>query len=136
MQSRGQLCWEVTATKITPISLQSCPHTPWDARRQTADRAILRWESVLPSDEAEAVQNQQRPKGVRSRAQAEFWPDISSVDHSPRDEAECDTHEKPNHLLWHDVSSSFQNSSLWLWLVAMIGALLLPGIAGLVMSAI
>src|SRR6516164_8999474 len=53
-------------------------------------------------DEAEAMQDEQRPQRFSALLEAEFRPDISSGHSPPRDEAECDTHEKPNHLLWHD----------------------------------
>src|SRR5260370_14095121 len=36
---------------------------------------------------------------------AQFRPDIASGDDPPRDQTEYDTHEKPDHLLWHDEVS-------------------------------
>src|SRR5215510_6185261 len=59
-------------------------------------------------DEAEAVQDEQRPQRFGPFPEAEFRPDISSGDDSPRDEAECDAHEKPDHLLWHDECLLFR----------------------------
>jgi hypothetical protein len=41
-------------------------------------------------DEAEAVQDEQRPQRFHPWPEAEFRPDISSGDDPPRDEAECD----------------------------------------------
>src|SRR6516164_9317891 len=53
-------------------------------------------------DEAEAVQDEQRPQCFGPFPEAKFRPDISSGDYPPGDQAECDAHEKPDHLLWHD----------------------------------
>ena len=47
-----------------------------------------------------------RPQRLGPWPEAEFRPDISSGDDPPRDEAECDGHEKPDHLLWHQESLS------------------------------
>src|SRR5713226_7288527 len=46
------------------------------------------------SDEAEAVEDQKRPQRFGPSQEAEFWPDVSLRDDPPRDEAECDAHEK------------------------------------------
>src|SRR5215472_5048273 len=97
-------------------------------------RHDARYQECQP-DEAEAVQDEQRPQRLGPFPEAEFRPEVSSGNDPPRDETEGDAYEKPDHLLWHDVSPFFQNSSLWSRLVAMIGALVLPGIAGLAMSA-
>src|SRR5215470_14080503 len=53
-------------------------------------------------DEAEAVQDEQRPQCFGPFPEAEFRPYVSSSYYPPRDQAECDAHEKPDHLLWHD----------------------------------
>src|SRR6516164_9948133 len=66
-------------------------------------------------DEAEAVQDEQRPQCFGPFAEAEFRPDISSGDYPPRDKAECDAHEKPDHLLWHNECSFLECQPL-IWL--------------------
>src|SRR5215468_11871021 len=74
----------------------------WQIREHDA------WDQHCQPDEAEAVQDEQRPQCFGPFPEAEFRPDISSGDYPPRDEAECDAHEKPDHLLWHDECLLFR----------------------------
>jgi hypothetical protein len=53
------------------------------------------WDQKCQPDEAETVHHEQRPQRFGPWPEAEFRPDITSGDDSPRDEAECDAHEKP-----------------------------------------
>src|SRR5436309_1014269 len=49
-------------------------------------------------DEAEAVQDEQRPQGFGEWPEADFWPDVSGGNDPPSDEAEYDAREKAE--LW------------------------------------
>ena len=68
------------------------------------------WDQECQPDEAEAVQDEQRPQRFGPLPEAEFRPDISSGDDPPRDEAECDAHEKPD-ICCGTMNVSFLNSS-------------------------
>src|SRR5215468_1035137 len=52
------------------------------------------WHQTCHPDEAKAVEDEQRAQGFGLLTEAEFRPDISGGDHSPRDQAECDAGEK------------------------------------------
>src|SRR5882724_4317846 len=59
------------------------------------------WDQECQPEEAEAVEDEKRPQRFGSTQEAEFWPDVSRRDDPPRDEAECDAHEKAE-LRQHD----------------------------------
>jgi len=73
------------------------------------------WNQEYQSNEAEAVEDEQRPQGFGPLPEAEFRPDISSGDYPPCDEAECDAYEKPDHLLWHDEYLLFRIPAFTWW---------------------
>src|SRR5258708_25580610 len=52
------------------------------------------WDQERQPDEAEAVQDEQRPQRFGPLPEAEFRPDVSGGDDPPRDEAEYDAREK------------------------------------------
>jgi hypothetical protein len=76
------------------------------------------WDQKCEPDEAEAVHYEQRPQRFGAWPEAELRPDITSGGDPPRDEAECDAHEKPE--LWQDEFSPFRFPRM---LVAVITAL-------------
>src|SRR5215471_21042085 len=52
------------------------------------------WRQKCQPDKAKAVEHEQRAQRFSPLPDAEFRPDISGGDHSPRDQAECDADEK------------------------------------------
>src|SRR5215813_8174069 len=73
--------WAAIVAKATQVSPRLCLHKPRD---------------------------EQRPQCFGPSPEAEFRPDIPTGDYPPRDKAECDAHEKPDHLLWHDECLLFK----------------------------
>src|SRR5215471_18529872 len=63
-----------------------------EGRRQV--RRYDPWHQKCQPDKAKAVEDEQRAQAFGPLTEAEFRPDISGGDHSPRDQAECDADEK------------------------------------------
>ena len=60
----------------------------WQIRRHNS------WDQECQADEAEAVQDEQRPQRFGAWPEADCWPDVPGSDDRPRDGVESDGNEK------------------------------------------